>query len=116
MKTEKITTPDMMLAVQKLMARTGHNVPCVSHMLLNTEGGIIGAFSVAYAPVLFFWMHCDQTGLASFRGLSHARQVLRDMGHHRMILPTEASSPYFEYLEGLGLSCLGKGELFIGEI
>ncbi len=102
--------------VQDRMAKDGHNVPSVSHYFLMEDKGVVGAYSVLYAPVVFFWMRSDMTGITSFRGLALVRQTLREMGHKRMILPIETSSPYFEYLTGLGLNHLGKGELFIGEI
>ena len=116
MKPIKIENPPTMGIVQQAMEADGHNVPCVTHYFLNNERECVGAFSVAYAPVLFFWMRGDQSGIASFRAMVFARHEIRKLGHHRIILPIQTNSPYYPYMEGLGLRHLGKGEIFIGEI
>jgi hypothetical protein len=115
-RCRKIADAAEMQVVQDTMDEDGHNVPSVSHYFIIENEGVVGAFSVAYAPVVFFWMQTGVTGITSFRAITLVRKTLREMGHHRMILPIEESSPYFEYLTGLGLTHLGKGELFIGEI
>ncbi|GEM_PF-4700912 len=116
MKTYQITTPVESAYVHNLMVMDGHNVPCVSHAVSDDQGQIIAAFSTVYAPAVFMWVHSAQTPMVSFKVFCHIRQTMRDLGHARIILPTETTSPYYQYLERLGLTRLGAGELFIGEI
>jgi hypothetical protein len=103
-------------AANSAMQRDGHKVPSVTHLFMDSSNEIIGAYSIDYAPVVLLWMRTDVTGLVSFRALTRIRHELRKLGHKRMILPIEPSSPYYGYMQGLGLDNLGQGELFIGEI
>lgn len=114
MRAERIITSDLMAQVQAAMAADGgHNVPCVSHALIGQDGTIWGAFSVVYAPALFFWMDTRKgTGLASLRGLKAAREEFRRLGHRRILLPIQADSPFYPWVRSIGFSPIGPCELF----
>jgi hypothetical protein len=113
-KAVAITSPDRMAEVQAAMAAdNGHNVPCVSHELIDDSGRLRGAFTVVYAPVLFFWMdtRCGHP-LASARGIRAARAELVRLGHHRIILPIQRDSPYYPFVASIGFLPMGAWELF----
>jgi hypothetical protein len=116
MTHHEILTPIDVDAAIIAMERDGHHIPSVTHFFMDDNDRITGAYSLAYAPVGFFWMRTGSTGLASFRALTLIRHELRERGHARMILPIQSSSPYYGYMQGLGLDNLGQGELFIGKI
>lgn len=114
MRTERIIDADMMARVQAAMeADGGHNVPCVSHALIGSDWTLWGAFSVVYAPALFFWMDTRKgTGLAALRGLRLAQAELRKLGHKRILLPIQPSSPYYPWVRSIGFTLIGPCELF----
>lgn len=97
----------------ELMDEDGHSLPSPTHLFVSHKG-VIGACSLAYAPCLFFWMHSTRaTKFDSYRAFSKATATLEQMGHSKPILIIENSSPFYEFLNRLGYSILGKGEIFM---
>ena len=98
------------------MDEEGHSVPDVTHMVKISilDDHIIGAFSVAYAPCLFFWMHTTRSNaIGSYRAFRKASAILKEMGHEKPILIIDKTSPFYAFLDRLGYSILGTGEIFI---
>lgn len=95
------------------MLEDGHGVPNPTH-IVESGNQLIGAFSLAYAPVLFFWMSTTRADrLTSHRAFCAAQDILKDMGHSKPILLIQESSPFYPYIERLGFGFIGKGEVFI---
>ena len=95
------------------MDEDGHSVPGVTHAVFEGDQ-IVGAFSVAYAPCLFFWMATTgDSSLGSYRVFRMATELLKEMGHDKPILIIDKTSPFYAFLDRLGYSVLGTGEIFI---
>ena len=114
MRAEAITTAEQMAQVHAAMlADGGHNVPCVTHVLIGSDESIWGAFSVAYAPTLFFWANTRKSNaLGSLRGMRMAVAEFRRLGHRRILLPIQVDSPFYPWARSIGLSPIGPCELF----
>lgn len=83
-----------------------------THLLVDDQGDIRGAFSTAFAPVLFFWMDpTDGDALASRRGYELAEQEFRRLGHRAILLPVQYWSPFYPFVAALGYTKLGECEL-----
>lgn len=88
-----------------------------THILYDNDGVIRGAFSVALAPVLFFWMSSRWVDpVASMRGYRLAEAAVRALGHKAIILPIEAHSPFRAYVQAMGYHKLGDVELLEKEL
>ena len=113
MELDKIEAPDVLRWVLEEMEADGHGVPQPTHLFRDgTE--LIGAFSVAYAPCLFFWMHSGRgSAFSSFKAFRDALGTLHDMGHPNPILLIEPNSPFYKYLPRLGYGVAGQGEIWM---
>lgn len=106
--------PELKASVLQAMAADGgHNVPEVSHALIASSGELWGAFSVAYAPCLFFWMDARKSNaIGSLRAIRCAVRVFKDLGHARILLPIQADSPFYPFVGSIGFNPIGSCELF----
>lgn len=113
MRIEELQTEGVLGVHEIVLEEDGHSIPSPTHIVWNGTQ-IIGAYSLAYAPCLFFWMHSTRaTKFDSYRAFSKATATLEQMGHSKPILIIENSSPFYEFLNRLGYSILGKGEIFM---
>lgn len=117
MITKKIETPDESDAVHAAMlADGGHHVPCVSHFF-EVDGKIVGAFSVAYAPCLFFWYDsAPKHAIGSARAFKQAVQAIKALGCKRVIVLINPESPFYRWIPKIGFTFLASNELWKLEI
>lgn len=95
------------------MAGDSHSCFLPTHILKDEQGKIAGAFSTACAPVLFFWIHSSRRNpLAAAHAYALAEQEIRLLGHARILLHLEKSSPFYPYLTKVGYDVLGEVTLF----
>jgi len=112
----KVLTPERSIALEIVIEASGHSIPEPTHVVEGEDGGILGAFSLAFAPVLMFWMAPGAPALASFRAHKTALQMIRAMGHKRVITPIQADSPFYRVIDKVGYTKLCECELFICDV
>jgi hypothetical protein len=113
-----ITSAAELAALNEQMAGdNGHSCYRPTHILRDSAGRTVGAFSITFAPVLFFWMDTrTPSPLASLRALKLAVSTFRALGHERIILPCQPDSPFYRYMGTgiIGHPCnLGSFDLFV---
>lgn len=103
-------------ALEARMDQEGHSCPFATHVFIDDTGAIVGAFSTACAPVLFFWMTTDKAhGMACVRAFQLANATFKALGHPRMLLPIQPDSPFHPFIKRLGFLPMGPVELHIKE-
>lgn len=114
MEAREITTPVESASVHAAMlADGGHSVPCVSHALYDAAGRLVGAFSVAHAPLLFFWYDSRQPSpIGCARGFALAVEAIRRTGARRVMVAVQPDSPFYRWLPKLDASCIWSGEVW----
>jgi hypothetical protein len=113
MTSTRIITADQLAALNEAMARDTHCCYLPDFILHDDTGAIVGAFSIAYAPVLFFWIASDRRSpVGAMRAYRLAEKAMKEAGYARILLPCESRSPFRSYLPALGYEKLGDVELF----
>lgn len=98
---------------QRLAQADGHFLLNPSHVV-QRNGEIIGAFSVARAPMLGVWMHSSKVGPRdSVHLLASIEDLMANAGAGLYVMPCEERSPYYEKMEKLGFVRMGACVLFM---
>lgn len=106
-------TGDGMLSDMMAKDGDGHSVPNPTHMVVEDDV-IIGCFSVAQPPWVFFWMHTQRANVFhSLKAFRHAESLLADQGYDNPLLLIEPKSPFYPFMKKLGYDLAGKGEIFL---
>ena len=117
MKLVEINTPEKSDEVHGLIKKDGHEVPCVSHTMEDSQGRIYGAFSACYAPVLFLWMDSNQHNpLAAFRAYMLIEKMWKANGHKRILICINPESPFYKWTEKARFQSLGWYELMTKQL
>ena len=95
------------------MQEDDHNIPSPTH-IVESGNHIIGAFSIAYAPVLFFWMSETRADrLTSYKAFKTAMELIKAKGFDNVILPIHPDSPFYSFINKLGFEFVGAGEIYM---
>lgn len=114
MTIQQIESEAMMEHVIDEMRKDGHGVPSPTHVVLGDGGSVIGSYSLAYAPCLFFWMHTKRANaLSSYRALKRAIMDVLDETGRPAVLIVETESVYLPFIERMGHVKLGSGNVYI---
>lgn len=113
MTSHQILTHEEFDGLTEEMASDSHSCFLPTHILKDDQGRTAGAFSTACAPVLFFWVHSSRhNAVAAAHAYALAEQEFRRLGHDRILLHLESSSPFYPYLVKVGYESLGDMTLF----
>ena len=115
MRVEEITNDELWKQVVEEMRLDGHGVPRPTHAVLSDDGKeVIGAYSLHFAPCLFFWMHTKRgTAITSYRALRGALGQITELGYETPLLLIQRESPFYPYVKKMGFRTMMAGELMI---
>ncbi len=100
-------------ALVEQMKLDGHGVPSITHVVVN-DSEYIGAFSIAFAPCLFFWMDTGKAqAMNSYKAFKQSIKILADAGYPHPILLISEESPFYAYLPKMGYNFIGQGQIFM---
>ena len=92
-----------------------HTTPFATHYIFEEEDEKhpIGAFSVKFAPLVFFSMLPARANkFLSFKAWQATKKELKKLGFIDLIVAVQDNSKYYPYLERLGLNLIGACKLF----
>lgn len=117
MTSHQILTREEFEGLTEEMAGDLHSCFLPTHILKDDQGKIAGAFSTACTPVLFFWIHSSRHNpVAAAHAYALAEQEFRRLGHTRIILHLEKTSPFYPYITKVGYEILGDVTMFTKEL
>ena len=94
------------------LRKAGHDLPSLTHLLVNDKDEIQGAICDEYAPMLFlYWDPELPNPLAVFRAWMAIEKMWKEAGHKRMIIAIQEESPFYPYAEKASFTVLGDYRL-----
>ena len=91
---------------------SGHELPFITHFMVNDKNDPMGAICTAYAPMLFlYWDPELPSPIAVFRAWMKIEKMWKEAGHKRMIIAIQEESPFYPYAEKASFTVLGDYRL-----
>lgn len=112
----QIKTVDDYQAVMDAAKDDNHVINWPTHMV-EKEGKIVGAASIASVPLLLVWNHSTEVKIRDSLHLNSVyRAIMEAKGHSEYLIACDADSPYNKYMEIAGYKPFWKTELFYAKL
>lgn len=115
MLIRKIVTQEKCNEVIKAQQADDHFMPTPTHVVEDSEGGILG--SLSFIPTVIVWMDTKKNNAPSCKRMEE--QVLSSFamaGHEWIMIPCKKDSPLHDWLERIGYSKVEGFNLFLKKI
>lgn len=115
-KVRKIESKEELQKVLALAREDNDSVVLPSH-LVEKNGEIVGAASLAVVPVLMLWNHSQKVGPKDSIILKHTYEALmEERGIKKYIVLCNKNSPYNGKMKALGYRSIWETEIFENEV
>jgi len=106
-EVRKIKTKEEYQYVSKMAQKNGHGVPYPSHALYNKQGDVVGAWSLANAPIVFIWSHTEKMNkMDSIYHNETLDAIMDEKGINKFLIACDKDSPYYKHMEKFGYESL----------
>ena len=106
-EVRKIKTKEEYQYVSKMAQKDGHSVPYPSHALYNKEGDVVGAWSLANAPIVFIWSHTEKLKkIDSMYQNETLNAIMHEKGINDFLITCDKDSPYYKHMDKFGYESL----------